>query len=337
MWHLLRIFYTFSPMPVLQPAAPDGSEPRLLLGQSLKSLLAHAAVLALTEYPILITGETGTGKTLLAQYIHRCSTRPGRFIHAPVAAVDEHLVGDMLFGHHAGAYTSARTSRRGLIEAAQQGTLYVAAVGDIAKAVQKKLLRVIENGTYTPLGGNTPEQSKARFITSTVYTQKELFQERHFRQDLYYRLAMHRLCIPPLRERRGDIPELARYFHAAIAERLPYPIPPLSAAGIEALQDPREMWRGNVRELRNRIYTAAVLCEDDEITAASLCPAQEHRPWRRAIHFPAVLPTISQFRTYLIHAALRRCDGHQKQAAALLGRDHSTISKWLENSKNKTL
>lgn len=323
-------------MSVVQPVTPGDASPGVLLGESLQSLLTHAAVLALTEYPILITGETGTGKTLLARYLHRTSNRRGRFIHAPAAAVDEHLVGDMLFGHRPGAFTSARTQRRGLIETAREGTLYLPTVGDLTPAVQKKLLRVIENGTYTPLGGTAPVQSATRIITATQYTQEQLFVDRSFRQDLYYRLAIHRLVIPPLRDRREDIPQLACHFHREIATCLPRPIPPLSSRGIDALLDPREMWWGNVRELRNRIFSAAVLCDDAEITASWLRPRAAHRRWSTGVRFPGTLPTISQFRARLIHAALHRCGGHQKRAAIMLGRDDSTISKWLENSLSET-
>lgn len=162
-----------------------------------------------TKFPILITGETGVGKDLLAQSIHQISGRKGKFVATNVAGVDDHFFSDVLFGHKMGSYTNANTAREGLVKVAAEGTLFLDEIGDLEKQSQTKLLRLIENKEFYPIGSDNPEKCSAQIIAAT---NKDLFSDKSFRKDLFYRLSVHEVEVPPLRERKSDITLLVDHF-----------------------------------------------------------------------------------------------------------------------------
>ena len=184
------------------------------------SVFDYIEAIANTDQPILIQGETGTGKELIARAIHRTSGRKGQFIAVNVAGLDDNVFSDTLFGHVKGAYTGAETHRAGLIEQASEGTLFLDEIGDLSPPSQVKLLRLLQEGEYIPLGQDKICFSNARVVTSTHVELWQKRQQGEFRQDLHYRLATHRVQVPPLRKRRDDIPMLIHHFLNTTSEAL---------------------------------------------------------------------------------------------------------------------
>ena len=179
---------------------------------AIESIFRYIEAIAKTALPVLIMGETGTGKELFAQAIHKASGRKGELVTVNVAGVDDNLFSDTLFGHKKGAFTGAEIERKGLIEKAESGTLFLDEIGDLSIESQVKLLRLLQDGSYYPLGSDMAKLSNARVIVATNRDIKSMQAENTFRQDLYYRLRSHQIIIPPLRERKVDIPRLIDHF-----------------------------------------------------------------------------------------------------------------------------
>ena len=220
--------------------------------------LKVAGFVAETDVKVLVRGESGTGKELLARAIHRASGRQGAFVAVNCAAVVETLAESELFGHERGAFTGAVARRAGCFEQAEGGTLFLDEVGDASASFQAKLLRVLDRGEYQRVGGRDLLRANARVVSATNQDLEVLSAAGRFRGDLYYRLSEVSLVLPPLRERRCDIPELsARLLEAANAERV-RPVEGVSDEALEALL--AYPWPGNVRELQNVLTRAAILC-----------------------------------------------------------------------------
>ena len=211
-------------------------------------LFGYLEAISRGSHPVLITGETGTGKELVARALHRASQRSGPFVAVNVAGLDDAVFADTLFGHHAGAYTGAAAKRSGMIEKAGEGTLFLDEVGDLSEASQVKLLRLLQEREYYPLGSDSPRKLRARVVAATHKNPAEL------RQDLYYRLRSYRANIPPLRERLGDLPQLIDHFLRLAAEDLGKPVPKVPAKVFEYLS--RSSFPGNVRELQALAFEA---------------------------------------------------------------------------------
>ena len=225
---------------------------------SLRSVLKAARVVAATDSTVLLLGETGTGKELLARAIHNLSPRQQRpFIRLSGAAFPSGLLESELFGHEKGAFTGATMTRIGRLELAQEGTLFLDEVGDIPLDLQPKLLRVLQEREFERLGSSRTRRVDVRLIAATNRDLSRMIEEGSFRQDLYYRLNVFPIRIPPLRERREDIPALAEYFAAKHAHRMGRPVPRLSQTTKEFLQQGE--WPGNVRELENVIERAVIV------------------------------------------------------------------------------
>jgi two-component system response regulator HupR/HoxA len=232
-------------------------------GPAMEAVFRLMTKAAASAIPVLIEGETGTGKELVARAIHVVSARGrGPFVAVNCAALPETLLESQLFGHRRGAFTGADRDRVGLFEAASGGTIFLDEIGEMPLAMQAKLLRVLQDGEITPLGDTRPRQVDVRVISATNRCLVTEVDERRFREDLYYRLAGFPIVLPPLRERREDIPLLAERFLADAAHKHRKHITGMDPAALDCLV--RFEWPGNVRELQNEIQRAVVLAEDGE-------------------------------------------------------------------------
>ncbi len=241
-----------------------------LLGVSpaMQAVFRKIAVVAERDVPVLITGESGTGKELVAAAIHRYSKRStGPFVPVCVPAMNESVIESELFGHAKGSFTGAITERHGLLEAANQGTAFFDEIGDIEMTTQIKLLRVLETKLISPVGGNDQRSSDFRLVAATNRNLETMVAEGTFREDLFYRLNVFRIEIPPLRQRPDDIPLLAEHFMRNLD---PTGDVQLSTAALQELNS--RPWNGNVRELRNVIEHAVIVTRSGEISAKSFPP-----------------------------------------------------------------
>lgn len=225
---------------------------------AMQEVLERVVQIAPVSSTVLVTGESGTGKELVARGIHLLSPRRHKpFIAVNVAALPDTLLESELFGHEKGAFTGAIDSRRGLFELAEAGTIFLDEIGEMPLATQTKLLRVLEQREFLRVGGEKPRRIDVRIVAATNQDLRELVRTREFRQDLYYRLNVLSIALPPLRERRADIPLLVRRFSREVAERVGRPFPGITDEAMEVLA--RHSWPGNVRELRNLVESMVVL------------------------------------------------------------------------------
>jgi len=306
----------------------DGPDTQLI-GRSppMRLMLAHLDKVARSEAPVLIYGESGTGKELVARMLHeRSSRRGGPFVAVNCAALPETLIEAELFGHERGAFTGATRRRDGRFRAAHGGTLLLDEVGEIPLPVQSKLLRVLQENAIEPIGSNSSLPVDVRIVSATHRDLKELIAEGRFREDLYYRLKVLDLDLPPLRERAGDLPLLTEYF---LRQQVgPDSVPPrISAAAWSRIM--QHTFPGNVRELMHIIERAVVLTSADGIGVeqlpAELCggPPPPAPPPRSGSRPLAV--AVNEFeRAYLIDA-LRLARGHRARAAQLLRISRKTL------------
>ena len=231
-------------------------------------LLDHVERLARSDATVLVTGETGTGKELIARHIHTTSGRPGPFVAVNCGAFSETLIDAELFGHEAGAFTGATHARAGWFEAANGGTLFLDEIGDLPMALQVKLLRVLQERQVVRLGSRRPIALDVRLVAATNIDLARAVVAQHFRADLYYRLSVAGVRLPSLHERQADILPLAEHFIGVYCTRLGIRPVPLSDAAGAALR--RYNWPGNIRELENVIHYALIVCAGDEIHPADL-------------------------------------------------------------------
>jgi two-component system nitrogen regulation response regulator GlnG len=304
--------------------------------RAMSAVFRYVEAIAPSPQPVLITGETGTGKELVARALHKLSQRPGDLVTVNAAGLDDTLFSDTLFGHTRGAYTGADRPRDGLLTTAVDGTLFLDEIGDLAIASQVKLLRLLQDGTYFPLGADQPRRSRARVIVATNADVAHSVAAGSFRKDLYYRLRTHHLQLPPLRERPGDLPLLVNHFVDSSARALnktPPAIPPALYSLLKTYRFP-----GNVRELEAMVFDAVTRHEGSVLAlhsfkeaigvSASLSesePAGASPPWE----FPDQLPTLNEAEEALINEALTRADGNQGVAAGLLGISRQALNKRL--------
>ncbi|MGB5368405.1 MAG: sigma-54 dependent transcriptional regulator [Polyangiales bacterium] len=296
---------------------------------SLRSALEIATQAAPSSANVLILGESGTGKELLARHIHERSGRK-QFVGVNLSALPETIVESELFGHEKGAFTGAVARRGGRIGEAQGGTLFLDEIGELSAAVQVKLLRVLQEGEYQPVGGQT-KKADFRLIAATNRDLHAAVEAGEFREDLYYRLNVIALTSPPLRARRDDIPLLTEHFVAAYcAKNDKEPL----AVDRDALQQLIAYdWPGNVRELQNVIERAVVLNKSGVIKLADLPdPVARAEPQFDAFTFP-VGTTLSEVERSVIHGTLKHTSGDKQLAAQLLGISARTIYRKLGAEK----
>jgi len=250
-----------------------------LVGGSAAMLAVHASLhkFAPVDLPVLVTGETGTGKELAARALHDMSIRRGKaFVAVNCGALPSNLVQSELFGHEKGAFTGATARRIGLFEAADGGTIFLDEIGDLPLDAQTNLLRVLQEGSLERVGSHHPIRIDVRVVAATHVDLEDAVAQGRFRQDLFYRLDVLRLHIPPLRERGDDVETLARHFLAEFREQHRVRARAFDASARRALH--LHEWPGNVRELMNRVRRAAVVCESDLVDAAALQLDDAARP-----------------------------------------------------------
>ncbi len=329
------------------PQPADG-----LVGRSaaMQEVFKQTALVAASEACVLIEGETGTGKELIARAIHRYSSRRDQpFVPVNLAALSPTLVESELFGHAAGAYTGASTGRRGLLEQAHRGTLFLDEVGEIPPALQVKLLRVIEYGEYLPVGADEPKQVDLRLVAATHRCLEDGIACGEFRRDFFFRLSTIRLTLPPLRQRTEDIPLLAQHFLHQWADRAGLAPPAIAAPALQELE--RRTWQGNVRELAHAIHHALVMSRGATIGPEHLPPplvdfgdagsagtadvAWAVRNWARRAASDASAETPlyerlrREFEPALFEEVLHRHGGQLAPAARELGLHRMTLRKRL--------
>lgn len=310
------------------------------------TLFQYVESIATTSQPVLVQGETGVGKELVARAIHRLSGLKGGFVAVNAAGLDDTVFSDTLFGHLKGAYTGADIQRGGLIEQADGGTLFLDEIGDLTQASQVKLLRLLQEGEYFPLGSDVPRSSNARIVAATNQRLSALLSQGRFRKDLSYRLQTHRIHIPPLRERLDDIPQLLDHFIADAASRLNKPTPSVPR-DLEALLS-NYSYPGNVRELESMVFDAVsrhrsgVLPVETfnahisrEQASHGLLPAPHNIDVDPPITFSHKLPTIKQATQLLIEEAMRRSGANQSRAAKILGISQQALSKRLKKKQRR--
>jgi len=290
---------------------------------------------------VLITGESGTGKDLIAKVIHYASNRSARpFLNITCSALPETLLESELFGHERGAFTDARQQKRGLLEQADDGTVFLDEIGEMTPALQAKLLRFLEEKTFRRVGGIADVHVDVRVVAATNRQLEEAVRSGKFRDDLYYRLNVLRIEIPPLRDRGGDIALLAQHFVEGFAREFKRKVPGLSADAVRRLS--AYSWPGNVRELRNLIERAVLLADDgtlqagdfDTLAGPSLAHPEAGAGTGAADGTPFSLPAegvnLEEVERSLVVQALERAGGNQTRAATLLGLHRDQIRYRIE-------
>ncbi len=293
-------------------------------------VLNLAETVAPTDSTVLITGESGTGKEILARYIHALSEREGGpFVSINCGALPETLLESELFGHVKGSFTGAVRDKEGLLVAARGGTFFLDEVGEMSPALQVKMLRALQEREVVPVGATEPVPIDVRIVAATNRDLEQEIRRGTFRSDLYYRLNVITLHLPPLRDRRDDIPLLTEHFLRVLAERTgseqPLKVSPEAMASLQSYD-----WPGNVRELENALERAAVLCDGDVLTPAEL-PARvvERQPEPLVSEKPPANPTLEVIERAYIFWVLKTEGGNKARAAEVLGIDPSTLYRKL--------
>lgn len=308
----------------------------------LRSLFKYIEAIAPSSEPVLITGESGVGKELFARAVQQLGRSEQPWVAVNVAGLDDEQFSDSLFGHLPGAFTGAGRGRPGLIEEAADGTLFLDEIGDLNSSSQVKLLRLLQEREYYPLGSDRPKRVRARFVFATNHDLAARQQEGSFRKDLYYRLRAHLVEVPPLRDRCDDIPLLLQHFIVQAA----------AALGINPPSPPKELvlllanypFPGNVRELRAMVYDAVSQARAGKISLAPfrkqigpLRTVQQRDPDSTAASgaeghglLTATLPSLAEAAELLVNEALQRSGGNQKIAAELLGISRQALNQRLK-------
>jgi DNA-binding NtrC family response regulator len=294
-------------------------------GRAMKQIFETIQKVAETDLSVLVRGESGTGKELVAQALHQRSARRAKpFIAVNCAAISRELVESELFGHEKGAFTGADARRVGKFEAANGGTIFLDEIGDMAPETQAKVLRVLQEKSFEPVGGNRVVTIDVRVVAATHRDLESEVKNGRFREDLYYRLKVVEMTLPPLRERLEDVPLLAERFLDQVAARLGREKRRLAGDALARLT--RHAWRGNVRELRNVIERAAVLASGSEITIADLALDGEEIPADAATSIAIGVPfrdakriTVESFERAYLMRALKEHGGNVSRTAEAIG------------------
>ncbi|HEY3449818.1 MAG TPA: sigma-54 dependent transcriptional regulator [Myxococcales bacterium] len=291
--------------------------------EAMLQVFKTAARVAATDATVLILGESGTGKELVARAIHNASPRAsGPFVPVDCGAIAEGVLESELFGHARGAFTGASAARRGLFEEAKGGTLFLDEIGDIGAKLQSQLLRALQEGEIRPVGTNEVIHVDTRVVAATNKDLAQLVKDGKFREDLYYRLNVVTIRLPPLRERHEDIPLLCEHFGARYARS---ELATFSPEALDLLC--RHGWPGNVRELENAIARAMALNPSGVIVAEDLPDGVRNAPARSASAMPADRPSLDELSRRYAQLVLKETGGNKTRAAEILAIDRKTLSR----------
>ena len=331
---------------LLEPAlgSPQVFHPIITRNRRMQNIFRYIEATRSSSEPTLITGESGVGKELVARAVHAVSRPQHPWVAINVAGLDDAIFSDTLFGHVRGSFTGAETERAGMIEKVGKGTMFLDEIGDLSLQSQIKLLRLIQEGEYFPLGSDRPKYCRARFVFSTNADLDQKIAAKEFRKDLYYRLQTHQIIIPPLRDRIDDLPLLVAHFVHEAADKLGKKAPPLPETLAEACAG--YSFPGNIRELRGMVYDAvsrhqfgplALHPEQEAISGAEDLQQQKVRVQaaqddETSIHFPDELPTLKEGTEQLIAEALKRSRGNLTMAANLLGITRQALGQRLKRN-----
>lgn len=303
-----------------------------IIGRSpaMQEAIGQARKVALTDVAVLLTGETGTGKEVFAQSIHRHSSRSGKaFVAINCSSFSRDLLESEMFGHKAGAFTGALKETKGLFEEADGGTIFLDEIGEMAFDLQAKLLRILETGEFLKIGDTHPRQTNVRIIAATNRDLAHEIAEGHFREDLFYRLSVFQIHLPPLRERVEDIPLHINAFVSALPARMGKEIREISPAYISLLM--QHPWKGNVRELRNVIERSLIIANGDTLTPDSL-PLNLLHPQSADISSYSGFD-LSGVEKMHIQKVLKYTNGNKTETARLLGIGLTTLYRKIEEYK----
>ena len=290
----------------------------------IRNILSLIRKIAPVDSPVLIQGESGTGKELVANTLWHYSKRStSPFIALNCATLSENLIESELFGHEKGAFTDAHQTKYGIVEVADKGTLFLDEIGDMPLGLQAKLLRFLDSGEFRRVGSNKPFKVNVRVIAATNKDLAEIVRNSGFRQDLYYRLNVINITIPPLRERREDIPELSRYFLKKYSQNLSKNVSGFTQAALEILTN--YQWPGNVRELENVIERSVILCDSEEIGREELSAAAFSSSTEKGYRPSAEDLSLEEMEKNHIPKALEAARGNLSKASQLLGIDRKTL------------
>lgn len=322
---------------------PAAFENIITSNKKMRAIFQYIEVIAKSDQPVLITGETGVGKELIAQALANLSGRSGNFVTVNVSGLDDTIFSDTLFGHKKGAFTGADQPREGLIGTAAGGTLFLDEIGDLNESSQIKLLRLIQEQEFYPMGSDVLKKSDARIIVATNQDLSQRIASGKFRKDLYYRLCAHRIHVPPLRERREDIALLLDHFLRKAAQSLNKAVP-IAAPEVTAILSTLH-FDGNIRELQAMVFDAVArhasgmlsidcfvgLRAEESPTAESPASASGKELTEIFYDLFGRFPTIKEVEEYLITSAMNLTNGNQRSAALLLGIARQTLGKRLSN------
>lgn len=309
---------------------------------AMHSIFQYLEAIASSSRPVLVTGESGVGKELFARSIHELSGRSGPLLSVNVAGLDDTIFSSTLFGHKKGAFTGADVSRSGIVEQAAFGTLFLDEIGDLSVASQVKLLRLLQEGEYFPLGSDSVKRMTARVVVATHQDLDVSRAEGRLRKDLYYRLCSHQVHIPPLRERKDDIGLLLDHFLELAAKEFGKKIPTYPRELPQLLKN--YYFPGNVRELKGMVFDAVGLHKSRMLSMDSFKRAMgKHSPYQDEspdISISSVfvqdlpLPTLKEVPKLLVEEAMKRSDGNQSLAARLLGVSQPALNKRLKKASS---
>jgi len=314
----------------------------------MENLFRYAEAVAVSDQPVLVTGETGVGKELMAKAVHSLSSRPGEFVAVSVAGLDDQMFSDTLFGHEKGAYTGAERSREGLIQKAEEGTLFLDEIGDLPGTSQVKLLRLLQEREYYPLGSDRPKRTSARVLVATNRNLVEEQEKGSFRKDLFYRLKFHHIDIPPLREKPEDIPVLLEHFLGKAAQSLGRKKPTYPHELVTLLKNYH--FPGNIRELEGMVHDAVARHDSGVLSAETF--RENIGPLRALTVDPEAVsgtdqdpdslidpakpfPSLKKMEEFMIMEAMRRSEGNQRIAAEILGITRQALNKRLVRAKKE--
>ena len=305
-----------------------------ILGESkvLKDAVSLAQKVSGTDVPVLLTGETGTGKEVFAQAIHYSSKRARQnFVAVNCSSFSKELLESEMFGHKAGSFTGALKDKKGLFEEANNGTIFLDEIGEMAFELQAKLLRILETGEYIKIGDTKPTRVNVRIIAATNRNLSQEIVAGRFREDLFYRLSVFQIHLPPLRERAGDIRLLAKAFIKSFAEQLARPVVEIAPAFLEALDS--QPWKGNIRELRNVIERSMIVCESGHLDIADLPFDIQNAHYEHSNDSSPGSFELSAMERRHIARVLEYTKGNKTEAARLLKIGLTTLYRKIEEYK----